>query len=80
LGPRKSGRRPISIPQGHDVQLEKSMEAKLDQVAKELAALLSASVSHQTIDCVILQSEGFVSLLVINGPTSDTLSLVWVVR
>ena len=53
IGPRKQRHGPISILQGHEEELRKAIEEKPDRTIKEITAVLSVHVSHQTVHRVI---------------------------
>jgi transposase len=53
IGPRKQKHGRTPILQGHEEELRKVIEEKPDRTIKEITAVLSVKVSHQTVHRVI---------------------------
>jgi transposase len=53
IAPRKQRHGPVPILEGHEEVLARIIDEKPDRTAKEIAALLPVSVSHQTVDRVV---------------------------
>jgi transposase len=53
IGPRKQKHGRTPILQGHEEELKKVIEEKPDRTIKEITAVLSVKVSHQTVHRVI---------------------------